>query len=209
MPTPKILALVNDPSQYDDSDNAFQDIDYIRSLTDRLEVEVVKDKGVVVAKVFYTRASVEPTGLITYQDPIVRETYTYTRDSDGFAIFRDALIEWYNDDETISPATKVRHKTYSPVERIKETERRRRNVMDDLKITLIGMVAATDQVPVASAIAAGRALFTEYQDTITNYIETGSDTLASNITSDASHSWLDNVIAPPSTTIRMYILSQL
>ena len=210
MSTPKILSIVRDPSTYDDNDTAFQDIDYIRGLPIRLAPEIEKDRGVIVRKTYYSQATINPlTGFELFNDPIVEELYDYTRDPDGFALYRSCAITWFNEDGTKNPAAKVRLKTYSPVERVKESARRRTNVIDDLKIALIGMIAQTEELSVQDAISLAQSLFVTQQLNINTYVEAGTDFLRDYVTTSVEYPWMDNPINEQGVTIRMYILSQL
>lgn len=210
MTTPKILTLLREDSAYDDDDLAFQDIDYIRGLPIRLAPEIIKTRGVITTKRYYEVAGIDPdTGFETFSNPIVEEQYDYTRDPDGFALFRTCTIRWYNQDDTFNENEKVRVKTYSPVERVKESARRRTNVIDDLKIALIGMIAQTEELSVQDAISLAQSLFVTQQLNINTYVEAGTDFLRDYVTTSVEYPWMDNPINEQGVTIRMYILSQL
>lgn len=210
MSTPKILGLLHSSSAYDDEELSFQSIDYIRGLPIRLAPKIDNDRGVVTRRTFYREATIsETTGMEVFDDPIVMENYEYVRDSDNFALYRDCIITWFNEDGTENPATKIRRKTYSPVARVQESARRRNNVIDNLKITLIGMVAQTEQVVVQEAITLAQALFVEQQSNIVTYIEAGTDFLLNYVISATNYPWMDNAINAEGVTIRDYIISQL
>ena len=210
MTEPRILGLVRNPSAYDDDELAFQEIDYIRGLPIRLAPELEKDRGVIVRKTFYVQATINPlTGFEMFNDPVVEELYDYTRDEDGFALYRSCAITWFREDGTKHPSAKIRVKTYSPVERVKESTRRRANVIDELKIALIGMIAQTEKLPVQEAIALAQTLFVSQQLSINTYVEAGTDFLRDYVTTSVEYPWMDNPINEQGVTIRMYILSQL
>jgi len=193
----------------------FRDIDYVRGLSVRLAPEHVFDKGSRIKTIYYAEADLLPTGEVDYSDPVVEENYSYVfNPHTGLAIERDLVIEWFLEDGTKHPATKTRHKIYTLKESIAEGSRRRRNVVHGLQQKVIeilfvvngGLVGQTDAME--NAISQAQDFSTKHQVEITDYLENGSSKLSVVITND-NETWLDQIVAAPSTTARMVILNEL
>ena len=196
------------PGVQHDEDQSPLDIDFKTGLTVRLHPERIFDNGVLVEVIHNLGTSVNPDGTLSFSDPVVQEKFEYTRDPYGFALYRVQTISWYLEDGTIGPDTKTLQKFYSPQERIAELERRRRNIVDNVKIIVIGAIAATQQVDTSEAVQLGRAFFDDHQIAIANYIESGGDALIQGVEGDNTHVWLNNQIAPQ-VTIRAFLLNEL
>jgi hypothetical protein len=120
--------------------------------------------------------------------PIVEETITYARQSNGLlmmvnpnAEWGDAdfygqrkEIAWYRKDGTLDPETKVLYKVYNAEESMEEGERRRHRVIRSLKSSILGMLAYTETGgDMVEAERMGVEFLSKYRDQISDYYETG------------------------------------
>lgn len=202
--TPKIMRY----SPTADEEN-FTNIDYVRSLEIRLNPKNIFVAGVLTKKEFYANASFDPYGQLVYSDLIVIETYDYVRDQNNFAISRTTLIEWITEAETVHPKTKTRFKAYNFFESIRETDRRRDNVINELKSSITMYLVAAAGMPLNDAIQTGQSFFNYHMDQIIGYKEVGeAQALVDSIAADSQHAWLDTAISP-TTTLRQYIQDKL
>ena len=84
--------------------------------------------------------------------------------------------------------------------------------MQQLKLTLIGMIMATELISQSDAIDQAQSFYTLYQSQITSYVEAHVEIdLVTAVTNDETHTWLDNIIAPgpPPVDIRGYFLNEI
>lgn len=202
---PKILRW----SAEADPDN-FTRIDYIRGLDIRLAPQRTFTNGVLTRVDFYASVTFDPnTGSESFSDLVLTEEYNYTRNADGFAVARVLTISWMTEAQTYHARTKSRYKTYNLTESLRETARRRQNVLDTLQSDMIGIFVTTGMTT-DQAIGAGMDFFQHHINEITAFKEIGALTALINaITADTTHTWLDTVIAPPSTDIRAFIIGRL
>ena len=183
------------------------DVNYVTQLSQRLHPVYAWYRGRVEYIRFYANASLDTQGEIVGTDLIIEEHFKYT-DVGGFARQRVQTISWFREDGSAGDA-KTRVKLYNNTEGRTEGRRRRRNVIDQMSIRVVGVVAATET---AGDIAAAVALTTPYiedlETEVQQYIEASSSNLSTAIASDTGHSWLDNPLAP-GVTVRMFILGEL
>lgn len=202
---PKVLRY----AEHHDEDD-FSQLDYVRGLDIRLAPERTFDNGVISHIDYYANVTFDVYGQEVFDDLVVCEEYDYTRNSDGFAVARTLTIKWITEAETEHENTKTRYKTYNLTESIRETDRRRANILADLKTNMIGLFVAAMGMSVDQAIQTGQTFFEHHINDIVAFKEIGEvQSLLDAIAVDATHTWLDNIIAPPSTTMRQYMLSVL
>ena len=199
-----------------DSDKAFEwhAINYTHGLEQRLHKDVLSNifRGEVREISFYIQddeLALDPsTGAVIAGTKVVREDHVYTRDANGLAIRRDITINWIQEDGSDHPSSKVRTKIYSPLEQGREGTRRRTNVVDQMKLQLVGMLAATETAgDFDAAVLLGQQFFTSHFQEIAEFVETASDQIVSDLVADTSP-WMDNLIAP-GVTIRLVLLDQV
>ena len=186
-------------------------IDYIRGLSDRLHVLVTSIyKGEVREITYYEDVIQNANGTLTGVNPIVRETFVYTRDVAKMAISRVMTIHWVNNDGTDNYISKTRTKYYSPQEKIVEGQKLRGNIIDFMQPQVLGMLMATENISYDDAVTMGAELFHAYSADISSWVYASrGDDLITKVTNDTAVTWLDNVINANGTTIRMYIIDQL
>lgn len=146
----------------------------------------------------------------TFQDLILSEYREFFR-KDRMVYMRKMKIDWYLEDGSTG-ATKTSLKYYSSEESLKLGERRRRNVISDMKISSIGLLQAISGLSQIDATMQGMAFLAMVTNEITQYIEGIEDPLKTKVItcSEAGCEWLDNVI--PNTggiTVRQYLYSNI
>lgn len=146
----------------------------------------------------------------TYQDLILTEYRTFYR-KDRMVYKRKLDIEWYLDDGTTG-ATKTTYKYYSPEESLKLGERRRRNVISDLKIASIGLLQQVSGLTQIEATMTGLGFLGIVTTEITKYIEGVEQPLKDKVLNcnEDGCEWLDLEI--PNTggiTVRQYLYSSI
>lgn len=171
----------------------------------------------------------QPNGLLTMVNP-----NAVWGDADFFG--RRTTRTWYKKDGSLHPLTKTRDKVYDAVSAMSEGERRRKNVIQDLSINLLTMLAVTETAadpanPTAAEITEAEVLgvsyISKYESAINIYYTAGSlswtgkaehqstgdaaDAPTPNI-SDDTEAWLSNdltALGMPGTTIKDYLLNTL
>lgn len=151
-----------------------------------------------------------------WKDPVLKVSVVYNRDALGFAQFRITTRSWYFvDGELDEVNTKISNKYYNHFSTIKEGKTRRKNIIDQLSLPVLSMLAATELVkdPLvytseAELIVEGRRFMSSHKQEINNFIDDSNTQLAIDVTADATV-WLDNIIDGNGTTIRMYLLNEI
>jgi len=203
--TPKVLRYA---SEYDY--DTFTHLDYGRGLDIRLAPKRTFTNGVLTHVDYYASATLDQTGQEVFSDHVVSEQYDYTRNADGFAMARTLTIKWITEAETEHETVKTRFKTYNLTESIRETDRRRSNILDTLKSQMIGIMVAGMGMSVDQAVQTGQSFFEFHMNGIIAFKEIGEvQALIDAINADTTHPWLEAVIAPPTTTMRQYVTSTL
>ena len=202
-------------------------LNYKTGLSIRLEEKVSLVNGEVVQVDFYESADVNPDGNRVYNELVVRETHTYTRDFAGFALKRKILIEWIREDGSPSPTTKERPKTYSQRGSIREGKRRRSNIIDQLEIQVAQALLATEVVvpptdpefgpQMDAALQLGREFLKAHQSEVAVFVEGGHKSLRDEVVpaydvesfQNAPAPWMENVDPVSGLTVRALILDAL
>lgn len=147
----------------------------------------------------------------TYSDLVIKEEITYNRDIGWYIQDRDKVISWMGDDESIVD-TKITKKFYTPVEAAKAGEKKRANIISEVKVNVIGMIAATEAITVAEAEVLGMAFVEPLEIYMGNYIRGVTQPFIDAVTNTdlVAFPWMGNVINPdPVTTIQQYVLSEI
>ena len=143
-----------------------------------------------------------------YQNLLVHEDRTYYRINE--MVYRREMDICWHLNNGLSGATKHTTKYYTQEESIMAGERRRRNIISSLKISLVGLIMQTSGVTQTEAQNLGFGFLTEYADAIDVYIEGALQFLYDAVLNDTNHSWLDNEIANTGgLTVRQYLYSEL
>lgn len=148
---------------------------------------------------------------MTFQDLVLTEYRTFYR-KDRMVYKRKMTVDWYLEDGTTG-ATKTTLKYYSPEESLKLGERRRRNVISDLKIASIGLLQAISGLTQIEATMIGMDFLEIVTTEITKYIEGVEDPLKTKVLtcSEEGCEWLDAYV--PGTmntvTVRQYLYSAI
>ena len=144
----------------------------------------------------------------TYQDLVLTEYRTFYR-KDRMVYKRVLHIDWYLSDDTVG-AHKTTHKHYSVEESLKLGERRRRNIISDLKISSIGLLQMISGLTRIEATMQGMEFLGVVTAEITQYIEGMEDLLKTKIMTcnESGCEWLDAEIPNAGgITVRQYLYS--
>lgn len=141
-----------------------------------------------------------------YDSKVVEELRTYYRVNNMLSR-REMTINWMLDDGTTG-YTKNTVKYYTLLEAIQAGETRRSNVISNLKISVIGLIAQIAQVSPIVAQQTGVPFLNTYAVEISKYIQGFDQILIDAITNDTTFDWLNLELAP-SYTVRQYLVSEL
>lgn len=144
----------------------------------------------------------------TYTDLCIQEDRTYNR-SNGFLSNRDMLIQWFKSDGTVG-ATKNTKKYYNTFDAIIAGNTRRENIIDEVKIVAVGLMAMVEQISMDQAQVVGKDFLSAISSNITLYVKGNEQELIDQITNDTTFPFLNDVIPNAGGfTIRMYMLDAL
>jgi len=146
----------------------------------------------------------------------VQEDYVYHRPVGEYVTKRDKLIKWVKNDGTMSmPKTKV--KRFSIQDATDHGFKVRDRIINDIKISVVGLIAATQQIDQASAEALGKPflsfLTTEMQQFRDGDRQPMIDKI-NNVDTNVDYVWLENETGISDGglgvfTIREYLVDQL
>jgi hypothetical protein len=189
-------------------------IDFVTGLDIKLHRKSIIVKGECRAEEFYENYD----GRV-YSNLIVREVHSFTRDSLGFAVKRDTVVSWINNNEQPNVVIKRLPKFYSSVEQIEEGKTRRGNLVNALQIPTIGlisiaMIGSTNAT--MAVILEGRKFLAEYKlefDVFVNesnkaMLDCFSNPSNPRYVSSDKYSWID-FMTPYGVTIRNYLYSEM
>lgn len=212
---PKLFKIYEySPDNYVNPTNPPKGLDYKTGLTQRLHPDYEFIKGELQKTTYYADIVLDENGVKTYSTPILEVSFVWNRDANGFVYRRDSNISWYFVDETVSsdPAhIKYMEKFYTNEEAIKEGIRRRGNIIDSLKITVLGLLssllpAETD----TSIILMGRDWLGDNKDVIFNYVDASDvDGLINEMENDKTYWMLLEIPNTGGTTVAQYLISEV
>ena len=146
-----------------------------------------------------------------YSGLVVKETNTYARDSYWYIQYREKKIYRYEASWTES-SPKLTYKYYSPLEATQAWESRRTNIINQVKIETVGLIAQTELVDIATAEWLGFNFLDQYTMQVQQYRDWDRqpliDSISNHDTSLGDSFWLDNLIAPW-ITVRLYLVGEL
>jgi hypothetical protein len=184
----------------------FREINYKTSLSQRLQPTILTIFRGEVRTVEYHAST-------AFDDCIVREDIVYVRDAAGLATQQTKTICWCREDGSLHPLTKVREKSYSNLEKMREGHKRRSNVVDNVALLIVGLVSITEGVDLATATGYGENFTETYDTEVNNYVRVGDQNISTAVTDDVTYAWLGNDLEPigypAGTTIRALILEEL
>lgn len=146
----------------------------------------------------------------TYADLCVKEDRVYNR-QDAFLYNRTMTISWYKSDGTIG-GTKNTVKYYNTFDAIIAGNERRENIIDEMKIVVVGLIQMTEQIDMLSAQVIGLQFLASISDNITLYVKGNDGILIQQVANDTQFDFLNNVISMAGTnayTIRDYVMDAL
>lgn len=142
----------------------------------------------------------------TYHDKILTEYRDYYR-KDRLVYMRKLIINWYLVDGTIG-GTKTTFKYYSPEESLKLGERRRRNIISDLKINTIKFIRMIKGVNQLVATTEGIKFLSNLTNEVTEFVEGIENPLKELLLTyhNSEFDWLDEIIPDGNNmTVREYM----
>ena len=139
-----------------------------------------------------------------YSDLVVRENIVYNRDEYGYIQTRDKNITWINEDDTDWHTINT-VKKYSMKEAAKAGEQARANILSDMKIATVGLIAQTEQVDITAAEQLGMPFIMWITMQIDLFLQWVRQPIVDAITNDTTYTRLDNDIG--GITIRQYLIA--
>jgi hypothetical protein len=191
---------------------AINEVDYngVRELASPLKRRETWDHGHLL-KIELFKDYNESTDIGT--DKVVEINTAYTVNDSGDLVFREKTRDWYLHDGVTIGMTTVSPKDILISESIKEGNRRRKNIVDQLKKNIPGLIMATQGVDVDTARLMGGALFITYKTGFELFIELKLFTLATDLLAETAtnFSWIEDQVpgAPTGYLIRNYLHDQI
>ncbi len=165
-------------------------------------------RGELIEEIHFGRVEIQQDGSPNYLEPLVRETWTYTRDPmTGLAVSREHKICWYDEFGVLDEEhPKVATKLYLTIaEKREEFVRKRSNIVSALlDIVVRSMVLSGMTVP--QAVGVGSLFLKSIAGEQSLYVEGNADPLIAAVT-NSTESWLN--ISRNGQTIRERILSEI
>jgi hypothetical protein len=200
-------------------------IDYKKDLQQRLHPELKFDRfGFMTGCTYYENLSVSYDvygfSVFTYDNPILKYDADYTFAANGYVSTRTISRRWYMMDGTLSDDAKVTFKIYSPIVARDESRRRRKNLISDLLIKVVGLFIMTspDLSDVETAETDAIPFLKDINSAISAYYEYGTrvdaqGNLCQLIQEIAAHPYsrLNNFVpgTNDTVTVRMFIMEGL
>ena len=118
-------------------------------------------------------------------------------------------ISWYKSDGTVG-GTKNTLKYYNTFDAIQAGDDRRENIVDEIKIVMVGLMQASEQISMDQAQITGLNFLNAISANVTLYVKGSDQVLIDQVTNDTTFPFLNDVIPNAGgTTIRMYMISAL
>lgn len=213
MPDFLIYDLLPDesPALHNAPDKLPLDVDFKTGLKTKLFPEWKMVKGAPEEVIYYKNCQPLGLGNYSYSDPIVKIMFSFDRDGLGLAIQKIRRIYWFTDAGTWSEEFKEMTEVFTNSEAIAEAEKRRKNIIDALKVETIGLIMLTMGVDQKTAAGLGTLFLSEFKVNIIDYIDESNPSFLSAISSaDAvKYPWLENLVPKTPYSIRQYMASKI
>lgn len=190
------------------------EVDYVTGIKGRIHpTNTIVYQGELRQRQYYATPLLGGDGKVTgYEDLVVQEDFTYTRDPVGFAISRTQTISWARKDGTLHPVTKSRTKHYEPFEAIIEGKRRRGLLADIMAMEMSGwlMATQTQHANPQDRLQMGRDFLRHHKDSFDLFAEVADHQIIYDVRADAepAHVWLDETW-DGTQTVREWMDSQM
>jgi hypothetical protein len=191
------------------------EVDYITGITGRLHsTNSIVVQGEVRQRSYYADVVLDQTTnkVTGYENLVVQEDFSYTRDPVGFAVNRTQTISWARKDGTLHPTTKQRVKHYEDFESLIEGQRRRRLLVDLMAMTLSGWLVATQtqHAEVQDRLQMGREFLRDHKDSFDLFVDVSDAAIVYEVRGDADpdNAWLDSTW-DGTMTVRDWVESQV
>lgn len=155
-------------------------IDYKKSVNSRLHPKMVFNEfGFLTDVIYYSELEVDTSGQFlqyNYSNPIVKYNAKYNTGSDGYTISRVTTRNWTRNDGSWSENPKVSLKIYDPISSRDEAKKRRRNLINNLLVEIVGLIMYTTPSLTTTSLAEIDAMgfFHDIETAITAYYESGT-----------------------------------
>ena len=174
---------------------------------------------------YYKTATINPDGSLTFIEPVLRATWTWTNDPLNFPVYAEEKIEWYYEDGSVGPAFKIVPHFFDGLHKIQKGIEARSIQVADLQLPVSEMIIYNETVRRATeegnpdytltleemeaAVQIGRKFLTDYQTDFNAYTQHRDFKILTTL-ANANDAFLDwvNPYNPPQT-IREFILSDL
>ena len=195
-------------------------VDFVTGLDIKLHRKSTLVKGECIREDFYASAFVNPiSGVVTYENLIVKEETVYTRNPLGFPVYKTSKISYALEDGTFHSTTKTITKMYSSLEQISEGKVRRGNLVDNLQLPCIclisyAIIGSFNGTP--TIILEGRKFLSDYKNEFELFVSSSDKSILSCLTdpnspryiSTTKYPWIDSM-TPYHVTIRQYLTNEL
>jgi len=189
-------------------------VNYITGLDIKLHRKSIIVKGECRSEEFY-----ENYNGVTYSNLIVKEDHVFLRDALGFAIKRETLVTWYNNDGQPNQLTKPIPKFYSSTEQIEEGKTRRANLINGLQMPTIGLISIAILGSINATMAVileGRRFLADYKLEFDVFISESNKAMLDcfinpnnpRYVSASNYTWID-AMTPYGVTIRNYLYNEM
>lgn len=195
-----------------------KDLVYTRGLSVRLHPKNYFTQGELTKREYYSGASVNTDGTISFTNLILKEENVFLRDPAGLAILRTQTISWTRDDDSFGPDVKTTQKFYAGIDKIQEGQTRRGNLKDALMMEVAIMLitnatiakgAALTMLETEAEFQKGRLLLAEYGKSFADFVDHSNKQILTDITTDTTHTWLGDTAPGSTDTIRSLVLAEL
>ena len=206
--SPTLKELAEDPWVYP------YDVDFKTMLKVKLAKKVLPKHQGKPTSIEYYESYDSVTGV--YTGIIARIDFTLSYDSVGFITKKEALLRFYRADDTFEMGKyKDIGRSYDPIYdaelRIREGVIRRRSIVDNLQLPILGVLQAVSPgVPVSEVVLMGRSFLDRYRVEFDLFIKASKKDIITKM-SGATDPWLEAPFPPagPGVTVRMYLISEL
>ena len=214
----KIYDFVEDKKKFNTSTVPLT-LDFRTGLTKVLHRKSTLVKGECVKEEYFENCSVDAAGNLTFTNLICAEHHAFIRDTLGFPIMRNSHIHFYDQNGIESAETKSWTKYYSQLEKIQEGKIRRGNLVDNLQMPVIGLIAIAvtgSPIPAPPIILTGRNFLFDYKKEFDAFVDESNKEILQCLTNPANAKYMSvskypwiNSMTPYGVTIRQFLIAEL
>ena len=140
--------------------------------------------------------------------PIVKEVFTYVRNSEAWALWRNEDRSWLLSDGTYWQApTKKKIYYKDPAAMTKEGSDRRQRIHDRELAIISGFLISSGVLPAETAKEQGQQFLAKYMNTLAEFVVSSSDKILTELADDKEFMWLGAEMQP-GLSVRQYLINQ-